>query len=97
MRGPEDGNEDDQESVSCFLVNNTFNHSVVFIYISFKILVLILILQSPYVMWSSLFCGFGDQPHLDNLSFRYRRYPFSALHPQASAYAALATQAALVT
>ena len=30
MRGLEDGNEDDQESVSCFLVNKTFNHSVVF-------------------------------------------------------------------
>ena len=47
MWGPEDGNKDDQESVSCFLVNNTFNHSLVFIYISFKILVLILILRSP--------------------------------------------------
>ena len=36
MRGPEDGNEDDQESVSFFLTNKTFNHYLVFIYISFQ-------------------------------------------------------------
>ena len=52
MRGPEDGNEDDQQSLTCFLVSKTFNHSVVFIYISFKILVLILIIRSPYIMCS---------------------------------------------
>ena len=28
MRGPEDGNGDDQKSVICFLVNKTFNHFV---------------------------------------------------------------------
>ena len=31
MRGPEDGNEDGQESLNCFLVYKTFNHLVIFI------------------------------------------------------------------
>ena len=35
-------------------------------------------------MSSSLFCGFGDHPHLGDLSLGFRRYPVSALHPQAS-------------
>ena len=32
MREPEDGNEDDHESVLYFPVDKTFNHLVVFIY-----------------------------------------------------------------
>ena len=58
MREPEDRNKDDQESVLYFLVDETFNHLVVFIYNSFKILVLILILRFPSVVSSSLFLRF---------------------------------------
>ena len=94
MREPKDGNGDDQESVICFLVNKTFNHLVVFIYNSIKIFVLILILWFPSVVSSSLFCSFGDHPHRGDLSLGYRRYLISSLHLQASAEAALATQAA---
>ena len=47
MRGLEDGNKDDQESVICFLVYRTFNHLVIFIYNGIKILILILVLRSP--------------------------------------------------
>ena len=94
MRELEDRNKDDQESVLYFLVDETFNHLVVFIYNSFKILVLILILWFPSVVSSSLFCGFGDHPHRGDLSLGCRRYLISALHPQASAEAA---QAALAT
>ena len=81
-------------------MDKTFNHLVVFIYNSIKILVLILILWFPSVVSSSLFCGFGDHPHRGDLSLGCRRYPVSALHPQASAEApeaTLAAQAALVT
>ena len=49
MREPEDGNKDDQESALSFPVVKTFNHLVVFIYNSIKILVLILILRFPSV------------------------------------------------
>ena len=48
-------------------------------------------------MSSSLFCGFGDHPHRGDLSLGCRRYPVSALHPQASAEAPEAAQAALAT
>ena len=54
---PEDRNKNDQESVLYFLVNKIFNH-LVFIYNSFKILVLILILRFPSVVSSSLFMQF---------------------------------------
>ena len=94
MRGPEDGNGDDQESVICFLVNKTFNHLVVFIYNSIKILVLILVLRFPSGVSSSLFCGFGDHPHRGDLSLGHRRYLISALHPQASAKAVLGASCA---
>ena len=47
VQGPEDGNEDDQGSVICFLEYKTFNHLVVFIYNGIKILILILVLRSP--------------------------------------------------
>ena len=83
MQGPEDGNEDDQESVSYFLVNKTFNLSVVFIYISFMILVLILSLRSPSVCVQVFFAV--SVTNLLLISLGYRRYPFRALHPQASA------------
>ena len=75
-------------------MDKTFNHLVVFIYNSIKILVLILILRFPSVVSSSLFCGFGDHPHCGDLSLGFRRYLVSALLPQASAEAALATQTA---
>ena len=55
MRKPEDGNEDDQESVICFLVNKTFNNLVVFIYNSIKILCLILTVPFPIVVSLILF------------------------------------------
>ena len=50
MREPEDRNEDDQKSVLYFPMDKTFNHLVVFIYNSIKILVLILILWFPSVV-----------------------------------------------
>ena len=37
---------------------------------------------------------FGDHPHRGDLSLGYHRYLISALHPQVSAEAAIATQAA---
>ena len=49
MREPKDGNKDDQESLLYFLVDKTFNHFVVFIYNSIRILVLILILRFPSI------------------------------------------------
>ena len=49
MREPKDGNKDDQESLLYFLVDKTFNHLVVFIYNSIRILVLILILWFPSI------------------------------------------------
>ena len=49
MGEPKDGNKDDQESVLYFLVVKTFNHLVVFIYNSIRILVLILILRFPSI------------------------------------------------
>ena len=45
-------------------------------------------------MSSSLFCVFGDHPHRGDLSLGFRRYPVSAVHPQASAEAAQAAQSA---
>ena len=50
------------KSVICFLVNKTFNHLVIFIYNSIKILILILVLRSPSDVLR-LFCGFSDHPH----------------------------------
>ena len=47
MRGPEDGNEVDQESVICFIVYKTFNHLVIFIYNGITILIFVLVLRSP--------------------------------------------------
>ena len=49
MGEPKDGNKDDQESLLYFLVVKTFNHLVVFIYNSIRILVLILILRFPSI------------------------------------------------
>ena len=49
MGEPKDGNKDDQESLLYFLVVKTFNHLVVFIYNSIRILVLILILWFPSI------------------------------------------------
>ena len=68
VRGAEDRNEDDQESVICFLLNKPFNISGVFIYTSIKILVLILVLRFPSIVCPSLFCGFSDQPQRGYLS-----------------------------
>ena len=99
MREPKDGNKDDQESLLYFLVVKTFNHLVVFIYNSIRILVLILILRFPSIELV-FFCGKGDHPHRGDLSIGCRRYLISALHPQASAEAledAQATQAAPAT
>ena len=93
MREPEDRNKDDQESVLYFPVDKTFLHLVVFIFNCIKILVLVLILRFLSVVSSSLFCSFGDHPHRGDLSLGCRRYPFSALHPQASAEAQEAAQA----
>ena len=47
MRGLEDENEDDQESVIRFIVYKAFNHLVIFIYKGIKILVFFLVLRSP--------------------------------------------------
>ena len=49
MGEPKDGNKDDEESLLYFLVVKTFNHLVVFIYNSIRILVLILILRFPSI------------------------------------------------
>ena len=96
MREPKDGNKDDEESVLYFLVDKTFNHFVVFIYNSIRILVFILILRFPSIELV-FFCGKGDHPHCGDLSIGCHRYLISALHSQASAEAledAQATQAA---
>ena len=94
MWEPEDRNKDDQESVLYFLVDKTFNHLVVFIYNSIKILVLFLFLWFPSVVSSSFFCGFGDHPHRGDLSLGCCRYLISALHLQASVEVPETTQAA---
>ena len=86
MRGPEDRNGDDQESVICFLVNKTLSLSSFYLHQYQD--------TRPYSDPSIplrcefeffFFCDFGDHPHRGDLSLGYRMYLFSALHPQASA------------